>query len=414
MEPPKEIIMSNPLPLPARRRLWVAGTVLTALSAIATAVFSLRSGSADASPAAPAPATAVSVATVVASDVATWDEFSGRLEAVERVDIRSRVAGTVQAVHFREGALVKKGELLLTIDPAPYAAEVDRAQAQVAAAQARLSYTRSESERAQRLLDERAISQREVDERSNAQREADANLRAAQATLRSAQLNLDYTQVRAPVAGRVGRLEITEGNLVAAGPGAPVLTTLVSVSPIYASFDADEQVITRALRGLPSGSSARAQLEKIPVQMGTAATADTPFTGHLQLVDNQVDAKSGTVRVRAVFDNADGSLIPGQFAKLRMGQLKSTAALLVNERAVGTDQNKKYVMVVGNDNKAAYREVTLGAHVQGLRIVTAGLKPDERVIVNGLQRVRPGALVAPQPVAMDIKAEAVRDATPRS
>ncbi|HWI11796.1 MAG TPA: efflux RND transporter periplasmic adaptor subunit [Burkholderiaceae bacterium] len=407
--------MSNRrLPLPARRRLWVAGTVLTALTAIATAVFSLRSGSADASPAAAPPATAVSVATVVASDVATWDEFSGRLEAVERVDIRSRVAGTVQAVHFREGALVKKDELLLTIDPAPYAAEVDRAEAQVAAAQARLSYTRSEFERAQRLLDERAIAQREADERINAQREADANLRAAQAALQTARLSLGYTQVRAPVAGRVGRLEITVGNLVAAGPGAPVLTTLVSVSPIYASFDADEQVITRALRDLSSGSSARAQLEKIPVQMGTAATADTPFTGHLQLVDNQVDAKSGTVRVRAVFDNADGSLIPGQFAKLRMGQIKSTAALLVNERAVGTDQNKKYVMVVGNDNKAAYREVTLGAHVQGLRIVTAGLKPDERVIVNGLQRVRPGALVAPQPVAMDIKAEAARDATPRS
>ena len=401
--------MSNHrLALPARRRLWVAGTVLTALTAIATAVFSLRSGSADASPATVPPATAVSVATVVASDVATWDEFSGRLEAVERVDIRSRVAGTVQAVHFREGALVKKGDLLLTIDPAPYAAEVNRAEAQVAAAQARLSYTRSEFERAQRLLDERAIAQREADERINAQREADANLRAAQAALQTARLSLGYTQVRAPVAGRVGRLEITVGNLVAAGPGAPVLTTLVSVSPIYASFDADEQVITRALRDLPSGSSARAQLEKIPVQMGTAATADTPFTGHLQLVDNQVDAKSGTVRVRAVFDNADGSLIPGQFAKLRMGQIKSTAALLVNERAVGTDQNKKYVMVVGSDNKAAYREVTLGAHAQNLRIVTAGLKPDERVIVNGLQRVRPGALVAPQPVAMDIKAEAAR------
>jgi multidrug efflux system membrane fusion protein len=214
--------------------------------------------------------------------------------------------------------------------------------------------------------------------------------------------------VRAPVAGRVGKLEITTGNLVAAGPGAPVLTTLVSVSPIYASFDADEQIVARALHDLPSGSSARVQLERIPVQMGTAATADTPFTGHLQLVDNQVDAKSGTVRVRAVFDNKDGSLMPGQFAKLRMGQVKTTSALLVNERAVGTDQNKKYVMVIGNDNTAAYREVTLGAHVNGLRIVTAGLKPQERVVVNGLQRIRPGALVAPQAVGMELKAEAPR------
>ena len=398
---------------PRARRLWVAGTALTAVGAVVTALFMLRAAPAEATQSAAPAATPVSVATVVQSEVATWDEFSGRLEAVERVDIRSRVAGTVQSVHFREGALVAKGDLLITIDPAPYAADVDRADAQVVAAQARVSYTRSEFERAKRLLDEHAIAQREFDERNNAQREADANLRAAQAALQTSRLSLGYTQVRAPVAGRVGKLEITTGNLVAAGPGAPVLTTLVSVSPIYASFDADEQIVTRALHDLQDqaksgGASARSQLERIPVQMGTAATTDTPFTGHLQLVDNQVDAKSGTVRVRAVFDNKDGSLMPGQFAKLRMGQVKTTSALLVNERAVGTDQNKKYVMVIGNDNTAAYREVTLGAHVNGLRIVTNGLKPEERVVVNGLQRIRPGALVAPQAVGMELKAEAPR------
>ena len=311
----------------------------------------------------------------------------------------------MQSVHFREGALVAKGDLLITIDPAPYAADVDRAEAQVVAAQARVSYTHSEYDRAQRLLDEHAIAQREFDERNNAQREADANLRAAQAALQTARLSLGYTQVRAPVAGRVGQLEITTGNLVAAGPGAPVLTTLVSVSPIYASFDADEQVVARALRDLPGGAGARNQLDLIPVQMGTAATADTPFTGHIQLIDNQVDTRSGTVRVRAVFDNKDGSLMPGQFAKLRMGQLKSSSALLINERAVGTDQSKKFVMVIGADNTAAYREVTLGAHVNGLRIVTNGLKPHERVVVNGLQRIRPGALVAPETVEM-LKADA--------
>jgi membrane fusion protein, multidrug efflux system len=406
--------MTKHITPPTRRRLWVAGTALTALTAVATAVFTLRTTSAEASPSAEAPATPVSVATVVRSEVATWAEFSGRLEAVERVDIRPRVAGTVQAVHFREGALVNKGDLLMTIDPAPYAADVERAEAQVAAAQARVSYTGSEFERAQRLLDERAIAQREFDERSNAQREASANLRAAQAALQSARLSLGYTQVRAPVAGRTGRLEITVGNLVAAGPGAPVLTTLVSVSPIYASFDADEQVVSRALRDVQGSGSARGQVERIPVQMGTAANTDTPFNGHLQLVDNQVDAKSGTVRVRAIFANADGRLMPGQFAKLRLGQVKNDAALLINERAVGTDQNKKFVMVVGNDNKAAYREVTLGANVNGLRIVTSGLQPQERVIVNGLQRVRPGALVAPQPVAMELKAETQRDTAPRS
>lgn len=396
--------------VPRARRLWVAGTALTALGALVTAVFTLRTTPAEATQALAPVATPVSVATVVQSEVATWDEFSGHLEAVERVDIRSRVAGTVQSVHFREGALVGKGDLLIKIDPAPYAAEADRAEAQVVSAQARVSHARSQFERARRLLDEHAIAQREFDERDNAQREADANLRAALAESQSAKLSLGYTQVRAPVAGRVGKLEITTGNLVAAGPGAPVLTTLVSVSPIYASFDADEQIVTRALRDLPSGSSARAHLERIPVQMGTAATPDTPFTGRLQLVDNQVDAKSGTVRVRAVFDNKDGSLMPGQFARLRMGQVKNASALLINERAVGTDQNKKYVMVIGNDNTAAYREVTLGANVDGLRIVTSGLKPQERVVVNGLQRIRPGALVAPQAVGMELKAETRTDA----
>jgi multidrug efflux system membrane fusion protein len=179
----------------------------------------------------------------------------------------------------------------------------------------------------------------------------------------------------------------------------------VSVSPIYASFDADEQIVVRALKDLPGGSSARSSIEAIPVQMGTAVTDGTPYQGRLQLIDNQVDAKSGTVRVRAAFDNKDGSLIPGQFARIRMGQAHSDTALLVNERAVGTDQSKKFVMVVGQDNKAEYREVVLGAPVNGLRVVTKGLKPGERVVVNGLQHIRPGALVAPQTVTMDAKAE---------
>ena len=390
-----------------RRGLWPAVTGVTAIVAIASAALGFHSLNAQAnSPSASAPqAVPVSVATVAATDINTWDEFSGRLEAVERVDVRSRVAGAVQAVHFREGALVKSGELLITIDPAPYAAEVDRAEAQVASAQARVAFTRSEQERARRLWAEQAIAQRELDERTNAGREAEASLRAAQASLQSARLNLGYTQVRAPVAGRIGKLEVTVGNLVAAGPGAPVLTTLVSVSPIYASFDADEQIVVRALKDLPGGSSARSTIEGIPVQMGTAGTDGTPYVGRLQLIDNQVDAKSGTVRVRAAFDNKDGALIPGQFARIRMGQAHSDMALLVNERAVGTDQNKKFVMVIGEDNKAEYREVALGAPVNGLRVVTKGLKPGERVVVNGLQHIRPGALVTPQTVTMDAKSE---------
>lgn len=395
----------NPQQPPRRPRLIAVAAALTALAAIPAAFFGLTSTRADATAPAAAPAaTPVSVATVVASEVAGWDEFSGRLEAVERVEIRSRAAGTVLAVHFREGALVRQGDLLFTIDPAPYAAAVERAQAQVVAAQARVSHTKSEHERSLRLWDERAIAQRELDERTNALREAEASLRAAAAALQSAQLDLGYTQVRAPIAGRIGRIEVTAGNLIAAGPGAPVLSTLVSVSPIYASFDADEQIVVRALKDLPGGTSARQHLERIPVRMGTAATAaEFPLEGRLQLVDNQVDAKSGTIRVRAVFDNKDGSLIPGQFARLRMGQAKNGNALLINERAVGTDQNKRYVIVVGEGDKAVWREVRLGASVNGLRVVTDGLKPGERIVVNGLQRIRPGAVVAPKEVAMDAK-----------
>jgi len=301
--------------------------------------------------------------------------------------VRSRVAGQVKSVHFTEGALVKRNDLLVTIDPDPYAAEVDRAQAQVVAAQARLNYAKSEHVRAQRLWEESAIARRELDERVNAEQEADANLRAAQAALQSSKLNLQYTQVRAPVSGRVGRLEVTVGNLVAAGPGAPVLTTLVSVNPIYASFDADEHVV---LRTLHEGA------KSVPVEAETVTNGGRQLKGRLQLIDNQVNTKSGTVRVRAVFDNQDGSLIPGQFVKLRMGKEKAEQAVLVSERAIGTDQDKRFVIVVGPDNKAIWRQVTLGGTANGQRIVTAGLEPGERIVVNGLQRVRPGAQLAPQ------------------
>jgi multidrug efflux system membrane fusion protein len=387
----------KPQAIPRSRRLAIVTATLTALAALSIGAFGLRHATSQAAaPAAAPPAVPVAVAAVVEKEVTLWDEFSGRLEAVERVDVRSRVAGAVQSVHFNEGALVKAGDLLVTIDPAPYAAEVDRAQAQVVAAQARLAYAVSEAERARRLWEESAIAQRELDERVNGRREAEANLRAAEAGLTTARLNLGYTQVRAAVSGRVGRLEVTVGNLVAAGPGAPVLTTLVSVNPMYASFDADEQVVARALRELPRAG----EVARIPVDIGTVDAEGTPVHGRLQLVDNQVNARSGTVRLRAVVDNKDGTLIPGQFVKVRMGHVRTETALLINERAVGTDQSKKFVFVVGPDSKAAYREVTLGQSVEGLRIVTTGLKPGEQIVVNGLQRIRPGATVVPQAMKM--------------
>jgi len=388
-----------------RRRLLLGSVAALALVAVTGAIVSFSAkASGEQAVAKPAPALPVSVSLVEQRNVALWDEFSGRLEAIERVEVRSRVAGAVQSVHFREGALVKQNDLLITIDPDPYAAEVARAQAQVAAAQARVLLTKNEAERGQQLSETRNISQRDLDQRVNAFREAEANQRAAEAALQSAKLNLQYTQVRAPVSGRVGRLEITVGNLVAAGPGAPVLTTLVSVNPIYASFNADEQVVARAIESIGNDGRGISEIERIPVEMSTVTSNGTTFKGKMQLIDNQVDARTGTVRVRAVFDNPDGKLIPGQFARLRMGQAKSEPALAVSERAIGTDQDKKFVLVVEADNKATYREVTLGASVDGLRIVTNGLKSGERIVVNGLQRVRPGAVVEPQMVSMDVKA----------
>ncbi len=379
--------------------LWGAGMGVAA--AVAGAAFYLElprgaQATETASQAAP-PAIPVTVAAVEPRDVTAWQEFSGRLEAIDRVEIRPRVAGAIQSVHFREGALIKQGDLLVTIDPAPYEAAVAQAQAEVGAAKAKLDLAKVEVDRGQKLSDSRTISQSDMDTRISNYAEAGANLKAAEAALQTAQLNLDYTQVRAPIAGRVGKIAVTVGNLVAAGSSSPALTTLVSVDPIYASFSANEQTVTQALAELPATGGAVPPVEQIPVQIGTASDDGTPIKGKLQLIDNEVDAASGTVSVRAVFGNGGGRLIPGQFVRVRMGQPKAETKLLISERAIGTDQDKKFVFVVGADNKVEYRPVSLGDTSDGLRIITSGLNAGDRIIVNGLQRVRPGAVVDPKP-----------------
>jgi multidrug efflux system membrane fusion protein len=343
-----------------------------------------------------APAIPVTVALVEARDITTWEEFSGRLEAVDRVEIRSRVDGAIQSVNFREGALVKAGDLLFTIDPAPYQAAVAQAQGQVASAKAKLDLARLQFERARKLSESKAISQSDMDQRQNAVTEAEAGMMTAQAALQTVNLELGYTEVRAPVAGRVGKVEITVGNLVAAGSTSLALTTLMSVDPIYASFNASEEIVTKALAELPSVSGASPAIEQIPVEIGTLADSDTPTRGKLQLIDNQVDAASGTISVRAVFDNPGGKLIPGQFVRVRMGQPKAEPKILVSERAIGTDQDKKFVFVVDAENKVVYRPIQLGGMAEGQRVVESGLKAGDRIVVNGLQRIRPGAIVAPE------------------
>lgn len=380
-------------------KLLTAGVAVTLIGVAAgVTLMDAPAGRAKAENAETPPPVVASVAVVTAQEVSPTEEFSGRLEAVERVEIRSRVSGAIQEIHFREGALVEKGDLLIRIDPSLYTADVARAEGQVAAASARLTLARGDFERGQQLSDSRTISQRELDNRTNAYREAEANLKAAEAALQTARLNLSYTEVRAPVAGRVGKVEHTVGNLIVAGAGAPVLTTLVSVNPIYASFNADEEVVTRALAALADQGVA-SELGRIPVQMITGGNGSV-HKGRVQFIDNQVDARSGTVRVRAVFDNPDGRLMPGQFARLSMGQPDTERALLISERAIGTDQNKKFVMVVDASGKTEYREISLGASVDGLRVVTDGLKAGERIVVNGLHRVKPGSVIKPELVKM--------------
>jgi multidrug efflux system membrane fusion protein len=348
-------------------------------------------------------ATPAAVAVVERRDVVLWEEFSGRLEAIDRVELRPRVPGPVEAVHFREGSLVKKGDLLFTIDPEPYRAEVERAEAQVSAAEARVTFARHELERGTKLTANQTITQRDLDTRQNSLREAEAGLRAAKAAARTARLNLSYTEVRAPISGRVGKIGITVGNLVTGGSGAPVLTTLVSINPIYVSFDADERAVQRALDTLPAGGDRRDQVARIPVEMRSGAGAET-VRGKLQLIDHTVNGASGTVQVRAVFDNGADRLLPGQFARIRLGQAKTTPAVVVPERVIGADQDKRYVLVVDPAHKASYREIKLGAAVDGGRIVTSGLNPGDQIIVDGLQKVRPGALVAAQPATLNSSA----------
>jgi len=382
--------------------LVIAGVLIVGASIAGSRYFHTSPSAASA--ATPEQAVAVTVAVVEPRQASLWDEFSGRLEAVDRVEIRPRVAGAILATNFTEGALVKAGDVLFKIDPAPYAAEVDKAVAQLEAAKARAAFAASELERGAQLVGNAVVTRRDYDQRDNGNREAIANVKAAEATLQTAKLNLDYTEVRAPVDGRVGRIEVTVGNLVAAGSASPALTSLVSVNPIYASFDADEEVVLQAINSIADASGKRGNLDRIPVEM--TVSGGTSAKGHIQLIDNQVNGQSGTIRVRAVFKNDDGRLIPGQFARVRMGQPKQQTLVLVDERAIGTDQDKKFVMVVGDDDRAAYRAVTLGGNVDGLRIVTSGLKAGDRVVVNGLQRVRPGALLKTQVAAMGARDDA--------
>lgn len=344
------------------------------------------------------PPTPVSVAKVIEKPVTEWDEFSGRIHAIDHVEIRPQVSGVIEQVFFKDGQLVKKGDPLFLIDPRPFQAALANAQAQVTGAQARMSLAQINQNRNKGLIESHAISQSDLDTTTNEQLIADAALKSAQAAVLTAQINLDYTSITAPVNGRVSRAEITVGNLVRDGTSAPLLTTVVSVSPVYVEFDIDEQTY---LKYAENGANGNTGVDKIPVAAGLADQEGYPLSGRVEAIDNQLDTTSGTIRVRAIFDNPNGALTPGLYAKVRTGGGASQTAILVDDRAIGTDQDKKFVMVVDADNKATNRFVTLGPIVNGLRVIRSGLKQGEVIVVNGLQRVRPGSTVAPTETAMD-------------
>jgi RND family efflux transporter MFP subunit len=314
------------------------------------------------------------------------------------------VTGYIKSVNFSEGSLVHKNDLLFVIDPRPYQAALDKARAELTRAQSRAELAHSDVTRSEKLLALKAVSQEEYDERRNAAREADASIEAARAAVETAQLDLDFTHVTAPISGRISKANITAGNLVSAdGGNAPVLTSIVSVDPIYVTFEGDEQVYLKYTELARRGDRPSSRDAANPVEMGLANEDGYPHKGTMAFVDNQVDPHTGTIRARASFSNKDGYFTPGLFARVKLLGHNSFDAVLVDDRAIGTDQSQKFVYVIDADNKVAYRTVKIGRLTDGLRVVLDGLSPGEKVVVNGIQRVHPGSVVQPQMVAMDAR-----------
>ena len=341
----------------------------------------------------------VTVAPAIRRTVADEDQFTGHFESVNSVDVRPRVGGFVERVAFTEGAIVHQGDVLFSIDARPYEAEAARAEAVLAQARTRKELADMELERAQRLVSTQAISREELDARTSGRAESDAAIKAAEAALRLAKLNLDWTVVRAPITGRASRAEVTTGNLVQAGPaGSTLLTTIVSLDPIYVYFDSDEQAYLKYMRVQQTAAGARTIGRTVYV--GLANESEFPHEGTVDFVDNRVDRSAGTIRVRAVMSNKSLLFTPGLFARVRLVGGSPHDATLIQDRAIGTDQDRKFVLVLKDDNTVAYRPITIGRLVDGLRTVESGLEPGERVVVNGQMRVRPGMKVVAQTTAM--------------
>jgi multidrug efflux system membrane fusion protein len=373
-----------------RNRAVLVG--VAAAAALAGAGLALRHAPrADAqAPAAANAAIPVTVRTIEPENVRIWSEFSGRLHAVDSADIRPEVNGRVVEVRFRDGQTVKAGDVLFVIDPRPYEATVAKAEANLVSAVANAGYSKTEFDRAARLIKTQAVAQSAYEQRANADRMAQAAVQMAEADLRQAKIDLDHAYVKAPISGRVSRAEVTLGNLVEAGPNAPVLTSIVSDDGIYADFEVDEQTYISSIR---AHAATHDEEKRIPVELSVDGDGRA-YKGTISSFDNRIDVASGTIRARARFANDDRSLVPGMFVSVRLAGSSDATALLAPVRAIGSNQSKKFVYVADGDNKVAYREVALGQQVDGgRRIVRSGLRAGDRLIVDGLQHVRPGATV---------------------
>ena len=344
----------------------------------------------------PPPAPGVTVAPVLERDINDWEEFTGRLQAVDAVEVRPRVSGYIEKVTFKEGTEVRKGDILFVIDARPYQAALAGAQADLARARTRSELAKRELDRAARLVAVRAISREDFETRTSSNAEGEAEIQAAEAAVTTARLNLEWTKVRSPIAGRVSRADVTEGNLVQAGPPeATLLTRVVTLDPIYAYFDGDEQTYLAFRELARSGDGGGAHRARIPVFLGLANEQGFPHEGYVDFVDNQLDPSTGTIRTRAVFSNKDRLFTPGLFARIKLVGNDHRLTPLIQDRAIGTDQDKKFVLVLKPDSTVDYRPVQVGRLIGGLRIVESGLKPGEQIVINGLQRARPGTKVAP-------------------
>lgn len=358
-------------------------------------------GCGQSAPTAP-PAPEVTVAKVISRRIQDWDEFTGRFQAIDTVEVRPRASGYIEQVLFREGQFVKKDDVLVVIDPRPYQADYDRAKAGLELAKSQLELARLEAARVQKLKDSGAVSREELDERLSTLNQQQANEAGAKAALDNAALLLSFTKVRAPIDGRASRAEVTRGNLVTGGNnGGTLLTTVVSVDPIYVYFEGDENTYLRYNQLARAGERPSSRDARNPVRVGLSNEQGFPHEGYMDFVDNQLDVRTGTIRARAVLDNKNGQFTPGMFARVQLLGSGEYDAILIEDRAVGTDQSQNFVLVLGPDNKLEYRQIQPGRIIEGgLRIVRKGLKPDDVVVISGLQRVRPGIQVKPNMATM--------------